>query len=44
MDQPAECREQGKILVNRLEDHVKRGQKYDNANAVNHIARDANAE
>lgn len=44
MDQLAECREQGKVLTDRLEDHVKRCQQYDNPNAVNHVVRDADTE
>src|SRR5713101_1526885 len=44
MDQAAECREQGKVLADRLEDHVKRGEQHDDADAVKHVACDADPE
>src|SRR5713101_6831717 len=44
MDQAATCCEQSEVLVYRLEDHVKRCKQHDHANAVKHVACDADAE
>ena len=44
MNQPAECCEQGEVLIDRLEDHVKRCQQCNTANTVDHVASKANTE
>src|SRR5713101_3641090 len=44
IDQAAKCCEQSEVLVYRLENDVKRGEQHDDADAVKHVARDADTE